>query len=161
MKQNIRALTKLLPMRTECSRMMPNKYAGNLSASNQQASLIKHNEDGYFIQNDYWLSMHYIFPMRIFIRWGGGILFQFQCYWPLALSKVHQWPCTNQLINASRPIPAKSLHNHDIVSVHFKHFYYTEICDKLRRDLGMFIYKYLNVNECWLTSLNFNSYLLI
>ncbi len=27
-----------------------------------------------------------------------------------------------------------------------------EICDKLRRDLAMVTYIYLNVNECWLTS---------
>ncbi len=27
-----------------------------------------------------------------------------------------------------------------------------EICDKLRRDLAMFIYMYLDVNECWLIS---------
>ncbi len=27
-----------------------------------------------------------------------------------------------------------------------------EICDKLRRDLAMFTYIYLNVDECWLTS---------
>ncbi len=36
-------------------------------------------------------------------------------------------------------IPAKSLHNHDIVSVHFSHFY----C--------MVTYMSLNVDECWLT----------
>ncbi len=34
-------------------------------------------------------------------------------------------------------IPAKPLHNHDIVSVHFNHFYCMDICDKLRRDLWM------------------------
>ncbi len=37
-------------------------------------------------------------------------------------------------------IPAKPLHNHDIVSVHFNNFYCTEICNKLRRDLAMFTY---------------------
>ncbi len=45
-------------------------------------------------------------------------------------------------------IPAKPLHNHDIVSVHFNHFYCPEICDKLRRDLAVFTYIYLNVDEC-------------
>ncbi len=45
-------------------------------------------------------------------------------------------------------IPAKPLHNHAIVSVHFNNFYCTEICDKLRRDLVMFAYIYLNVDEC-------------
>ncbi len=45
-------------------------------------------------------------------------------------------------------IPAKPLHNHDIVSVHFNHFYCTEVCDKLRGDLAMFTYIYLNVDEC-------------
>ncbi len=28
-----------------------------------------------------------------------------------------------------------------------------EICNKIRRDLAMFIYIYLNVDECWLTIL--------
>ncbi len=27
-----------------------------------------------------------------------------------------------------------------------------EICDKLKRDLAMFTYIYLNVDECWLIS---------
>ncbi len=27
-----------------------------------------------------------------------------------------------------------------------------EICDNLRRDLAMFTYTYLNVDECWLKS---------
>ncbi len=45
-----------------------------------------------------------------------------------------------------------SLHNHNIVSEHFNHFYFTEICDKLNRDLDMLIYIYLNVDDCWLTS---------
>ncbi len=35
-------------------------------------------------------------------------------------------------------IPAKPIHNHDRVSEHFNHFYCTDICDKLRRDLSMF-----------------------
>ncbi len=35
------------------------------------------------------------------------------------------------------------LHNHDIVSVHFNHFYCMEICNKLRRDLAMVTYIYL------------------
>ncbi len=49
-------------------------------------------------------------------------------------------------------IHAKPLHNHEIVYVHFNYFYCTEICDKLRRDLAMFTYIYLNVDEYCLTS---------
>ncbi len=49
-------------------------------------------------------------------------------------------------------IPAKSLHNHNLVSVYFNNFYCTEICDKLSSDLAMFTYIYLNVDECQLTS---------
>ncbi len=45
-------------------------------------------------------------------------------------------------------IPAKPVHNHAIVSVHFNYFYCTEICDKLRRDLAIFTYIYLDVDEC-------------
>ncbi len=44
-------------------------------------------------------------------------------------------------------IPAKPLHNHDIVSVQFNLFYCMEICDKLKRDLAMFTYMYFNVDE--------------
>ncbi len=36
----------------------------------------------------------------------------------------------------------------DIVSLHFNHFHCTEICAKLRRDLALFTYIYLNVDEC-------------
>ncbi len=46
------------------------------------------------------------------------------------------------------PISAKPLHNHNIVSVHFIHFYCPEICDKLSRDLAMLTYTYLNVDDC-------------
>ncbi len=45
-------------------------------------------------------------------------------------------------------IPAKPLHNHDTVSVHFNNFYCTEICDKLRKNLATLTYIYLNVDEC-------------
>ncbi len=45
-------------------------------------------------------------------------------------------------------IPTKLLHKNDIISVHFNYFYYTEICDKLIKHLAMFIYIYLNVDEC-------------
>ncbi len=48
-------------------------------------------------------------------------------------------------------IPAKPLHNHDIDSEHFNNFDCTDICNKLRRDLAMFIYIYFNVDECCLT----------
>ncbi len=49
-------------------------------------------------------------------------------------------------------ILVKPLHNHDIVSVHFNHFYCMDICDKLSRYLYMLNYIYLNLDECWLTS---------
>ncbi len=55
-------------------------------------------------------------------------------------------------MNSTHSIPAKPLHNNDIVSVHFNHFYYMEICDKLRKNLAMFTYIYLNVYERGLTS---------
>ncbi len=45
-------------------------------------------------------------------------------------------------------IPANPLHNHGIVLVHFNDFDCTEICDKLRRDLSLLTYIYLNMNEC-------------
>ncbi len=51
------------------------------------------------------------------------------------------------MIRHTHIIPAKPLHNHDIVSVHFNYFYCTEIWDKLRMDLAMFTYIYLNVDE--------------
>ncbi len=56
-------------------------------------------------------------------------------------SIIHQ-PGTNSII------PAKPLHNRDIVSVHFNNFYCMEICDKLTRHLSMLTYIYLNVDEC-------------
>ncbi len=49
-------------------------------------------------------------------------------------------------------IPAKPLHIYDTDSVHFNHFYYTEICDKLSSDLAIIMCIYLNVEECLLTS---------
>ncbi len=49
-------------------------------------------------------------------------------------------------------IPAKPLHNHDIVSVHFNHFHCMGICNKLSRHLSMLNYIYLKVGECGLTS---------
>ncbi len=45
-------------------------------------------------------------------------------------------------------IPAKPLHNCDIVSVHFKQFHWMGICDKLSRHLSMLTFIYLNVDEC-------------
>ncbi len=49
-------------------------------------------------------------------------------------------------------IPAKPLHNREIVSVHFNHFRpCMKICNTLRRHLSMLTYIYLNVDECWLT----------
>ncbi len=49
-------------------------------------------------------------------------------------------------------IPAKPLHNHDTISVHFNNFYCTEICHKLSRDLAMLTCIYLSVDDCRLTS---------
>ncbi len=63
------------------------------------------------------------------------------------MSKYNEPPQTYTMY-----ILAKPLHNHDTVSVHFNYFYCTEICDKLSRDLAMLTYKYLNVDDCWLTS---------
>ncbi len=51
-----------------------------------------------------------------------------------------------------RFLPAMPLHNSDTVSVHFNHFYCMYICDKLKGDLAMLTYIYLNVDECWLAS---------
>ncbi len=44
-------------------------------------------------------------------------------------------------------IPAKPLHNNDIVLVHFNHYYCTVICDKLNMDLAMLTNIYLDVYE--------------
>ncbi len=49
-------------------------------------------------------------------------------------------------------IATKPSRNSNTVSVHFNHLYCTEICDKLRRDLAMLTYIYLDVDECWLMS---------
>ncbi len=43
-------------------------------------------------------------------------------------------------------------HYSDPVSEHFNHFQWTEICDKLRRDLAMLTYTNFDVDECWLAS---------
>ncbi len=43
-------------------------------------------------------------------------------------------------------IHAKPIHNHDAVSLHFNHFYCTQICDKLIRDFAIFAYIYLNLD---------------
>ncbi len=40
-------------------------------------------------------------------------------------------------------IPAKPLHNHDIVSVHFNHFHCMGICHKLRRHTIVFCGSFL------------------
>ncbi len=55
-------------------------------------------------------------------------------------------------LQATTYIPAKPLHNRDIVSVHFNHFYCMGICDKLSRYWYMLTYIYLNVDECLLAS---------
>ncbi len=57
-------------------------------------------------------------------------------------SQLHVHCCFSQ----SQYSSAKPLQNDDIVSVHFNYFYCTVICDKLRRDLAMFTYIYLNVD---------------
>ncbi len=58
----------------------------------------------------------------------------------------HKLQYLPHLLNMS--IPAKPLHNHDIVSVQFNHFYCMGICGKLSRHLYMLTYTYLNVDEC-------------
>ncbi len=61
-------------------------------------------------------------------------------------------------------IPAKPLHNHAIISVHFNHFYCTEICDKLKRDLATYISMWMSVNQhllCPSKGLNFKLCLII
>ncbi len=52
------------------------------------------------------------------------------------------------ILHCAYVILAKQLLNFDIVSVNFNHFYCTEICDKLSRDLAMLTYIYLNVEHC-------------
>ncbi len=49
------------------------------------------------------------------------------------------------MISITMYIPVKSIHNHDIVSVHFNHLY----CDKLSRDLllAMLTYIYHKVDD--------------
>ncbi len=54
----------------------------------------------------------------------------------------------NDIHDNGRYVPAKPLHNHDIVSVHFNNFYCTEICDKLSRELAMITYIYFNIDDC-------------
>ncbi len=44
-------------------------------------------------------------------------------------------------------IPSKPLYNHELVLVHFNYFHHTEICDKLKRDLAMLTYIYVDVDE--------------
>ncbi len=66
--------------------------------------------------------------------------------------KCHRCSC-HWKGTSSYVIPAKPLHNHDIVSVHFNNFHYcTDICNKPRRYLAMFTFIYLNVDGCWLIS---------
>ncbi len=56
--------------------------------------------------------------------------------------------CVHPLWLTDLVIPDMSLHNHDIVSVHFDHYHCMEICDKLSRDLAMLTYIYLIVDDC-------------
>ncbi len=44
-------------------------------------------------------------------------------------------------------IPAKPLHSHDIVSVHFNHFLCMRICDTAWRHISMLTYIYLNMGS--------------
>ncbi len=55
-------------------------------------------------------------------------------------------PAEEGLYGCTYCILAKPLHNYDTVSVHFNHFYCTDICDK------QLTYIYLYVDDCWLTS---------
>ncbi len=59
--------------------------------------------------------------------------------------------CHNVIAVRSLIIPAKPLPNHNIVSVHFNHFYYAEICDiELSSELAMFTY----ISQCgWVSIL--------
>ncbi len=47
-----------------------------------------------------------------------------------------------------RFIPAKPLHNCEIVSGHFNNFPCMGICNKLSSHLSMLTYKYFNMDEC-------------
>ncbi len=58
---------------------------------------------------------------------------------------THAYLCVNP---GTCYIPAKPLHNRDIVSVYFNNFHCMRICDKLSRHLSMLTYIYLNVDEC-------------
>ncbi len=65
-----------------------------------------------------------IFNVKVWLTW-----LKFRC----TLDKKKKNEHTFNII-ISIYIPAKPLHNHDIVSVHFNNFYCMEICDKLSRD---------------------------
>ncbi len=54
--------------------------------------------------------------------------------------------CSGSIRGIQSDIPAKLLRNRDTVSVHFNHFHYIEICDKLSRKLSILNYIYLNVD---------------
>ncbi len=107
-------------------------------------------------QNVYGLYTHenvdiYGRPLRHFMIWQAWLLDIVQRAKRVA-SWLVQTPCI--LVRDSSTVCnlPKPSHNRDIVSVHFNHFYWTEICDKLRRDLTMLIYIYFDVDECWLIS---------
>ncbi len=61
---------------------------------------------------------------------------------------IYQVACAYICSKPASFIPAKPLHNHDIVSVLFKDFYCMGIGDKLSRHLFMLTYIYVNVDEC-------------
>ncbi len=49
-------------------------------------------------------------------------------------------------------MPANSLYNHDIESVHVNHFSSMRICNTLREHLSILTSIFFNVGACWLTS---------
>ncbi len=103
-----------------------------------------------------WLDKDYSLPGMMY-----AILILICYAWPQILTQSHStqgslhWEfmlCQNTYMFTTILIPAKPLHNHDIVLVHFNHFHYIGICDKLRRHLSLLTYLYLNMHECWLRS---------
>ncbi len=62
---------------------------------------------------------------------------------------VRMWCRCMQRIQSTKYIPDKPLHN-DTVWVHFNHLYCMEICNKLRRNITILTYIWLNANKCLL-----------
>ncbi len=109
----------------------------NLPAAFSRIHVWNHQDDEYIyiLENIVW------YKSQIDIEWRQKIL-----------NNTTSTNGTHSTLHPLYCISAKPLHNSDTVSVHFNHFYCTDICDKLRKDLAMLTYIYLNVDECWLTS---------